>query len=65
MPMLAVKQRDHLGVQGVGLGEATERPGAIPDLTRVDHRSGSLAPLSAAATVISKPPILKANRRMI
>jgi hypothetical protein len=26
---------------------------------------GSLAPLSAGATVISEPPILKANRRMI
>lgn len=36
------KQRDHLGVQGVGLGEATERPGAIPDLTRVDDRERQL-----------------------
>jgi hypothetical protein len=26
----------------VGLGEATERPGAIPDLTRVDDRERQL-----------------------
>jgi hypothetical protein len=36
------EQRDHQSIEGVGLGEATERPGEIADLPRVDDRERQL-----------------------
>jgi hypothetical protein len=36
------EQRDHLSIEGVGIGAAAERPDEIADLPRVDHRERQL-----------------------
>ena len=48
---------DELGIQPVGLGELTDRPGEGADLGRVNDREGRPAAARAAATVISNPPV--------